>query len=321
MLFAAIAAVAVLIVSARVGGVDARPLPPGLATGGQLTATLLPLAKLAHIAAAVGVAGTLITALLVRSGPRMDVAGDAVLARVRPWAIAWAAAALGTALLSISDIAAIDVVDVVTSDALLDYLWTIKQARALMVTALCALLVAALAALATSSRWGPLALLVVAGVGAGAPTLTGHAATAANHYVAIGSLLVHVLAVTTWVGGLLGLIIYVRALPSALSLAVRRFSTVALWCYVIVAASGVVNAATRLDPVDEVFTSSYGWLVLGKGLAVLVLGAIGWLHRSRTIPAVIQRRPRAFARLAGAEILVMAGTLGLAVALSQTPTP
>lgn len=48
--------------------------------------------------------------------------------------------------------------------------------------------------------------------------------------------------------------------------AARRFSTVALWCFVAMALSGVINALVRLSPAD-LFRTEYGGLVLAKAAA------------------------------------------------------
>jgi putative copper export protein len=66
-------------------------------------------------------------------------------------------------------------------------------------------------------------------------------------------------------------------------------------------------------------TSGYGAVVFAKAVAFACLVAIGWCHRSRTLPALAAGRPSAFWRVAAGELMVMAATVGLAVALSRTP--
>ena len=61
--------------------------------------------------------------------------------------------------------------------------------------------------------------------------------------------------------------------------------------------------------------------MLGKLAALLILGALGAAHRSRTLPALRAGRRWAFGRLAAGELVVFAATVGLAVALSRSPTP
>ena len=97
--------------------------------------------------------------------------------------------------------------------------------------------------------------------------------------------------------------------------AITRFSTLALWAFVIVGVSGVANASVRLVAWGDVFGSSYGRLVVAK------VAALGASRRVRLAPASPHRRSRAhgFLTLAVTELFIMAATIGLAVALSRTP--
>lgn len=71
----------------------------------------------------------------------------------------------------------------------------------------------------------------------------------------------------------------------------------------------------------ELVGSRYGWLVLGKVAALSALAGFGWWHRRHTLVQLTAGRPGAFRRFAGREVLLMIGTIALAVALSRTPTP
>jgi putative copper resistance protein D len=87
------------------------------------------------------------------------------------------------------------------------------------------------------------------------------------------------------------------------------------------AVSGVINALVRL-PVTDLFTTSYGLLVLAKVALLVVLGVIGYFQRERGVKAVIATGSgRALIRLAGIEVLIMFVTLGVASALARTPPP
>ena len=100
---------------------------------------------------------------------------------------------------------------------------------------------------------------------------------------------------------------------------VRRYSTLAGVCFAVVALSGVVNAALRLGTFSALATT-YGLLVVGKVIALGLLGVAGVLHRRRVIPRLGTERS-AFARLAAVELIVMGATVGLAVALSRSAPP
>ena len=55
-------------------------------------------------------------------------------------------------------------------------------------------------------------------------------------------------------------------------------SAVALWCFVAMLFSGIINALVRIAPAD-LFSTSYGRLVIGKAVALALLGLIGWRQR------------------------------------------
>jgi putative copper resistance protein D len=105
-------------------------------------------------------------------------------------------------------------------------------------------------------------------------------------------------------------------------IAVPRFSSLALWCAIAVAASGLVSSALRLASPTELVTTWYGRLVLLKLLLIAVIAAFGVWHRRRHLPRLATDPSRLlFVRVAATEVLVMAATIGVAVALSRTPPP
>ncbi|WP_336921956.1 copper resistance D family protein [Aquipuribacter sp. SD81] len=289
---------------------------------GPLTRALLPVARLAGELAAVAVVAGLLTCVLapagaLRSSPARGVPG---------WAAGWAAVSVASALLGASDISNQPVPAVLGSGQVLDYLVIIPQARTHAVTAGLALALAATTAvlLRRDGRVGPrtaLVLLVPTGVAVAYPLLTGHSASAANHQLALTSLVVHVLAALAWVGGLAGVTVHLRSSPDALVPAVARFDGLALTAFVVVAASGLLNAWVRIPDPAAWVSSAYGVLLLGKVAALLLLGVAGALHRTRTLRRLRAGEAGAFRRLAVAEVGIMGATFGLAVALSRTPTP
>ena len=62
----------------------------------------------------------------------------------------------------------------------------------------------------------------------------------------------------------------------------RRFSSVALWCFVALGISGVLTATTRLGSWGDLATP-YGVLVLVKVAALTLLGLAGAWHRRVTL--------------------------------------
>ena len=124
--------------------------------------------------------------------------------------------------------------------------------------------------------------------------LTGHSSAGGAHDLATNSLLIHLIAGALWAGGLLALLAHAMRSGEHADLAARRFSALALWCFVAMAASGVVNALVRIQ-LPELVRSEYGWLVIGKFVALCVLGVIGWRQRRSGVAALSDRSgsPRA----------------------------
>jgi cytochrome c oxidase assembly factor CtaG len=152
--------------------------------------------------------------------------------------------------------------------------------------------------------------------------LSGHAAGSDDHQAAVDSLGAHLVGVSVWVGGLAAVVLLSPWVGDTLPVTVRRYSTLAGGCFVVVALSGLVNAWLRLGSWSGL-ASAYGALVLVKTAALATLGLAGWWHRRRLLGALTDGPAgrRAFLRLATGEVLVMAATIGVAVALSRSAPP
>jgi putative copper resistance protein D len=316
------AAIAALLVALVAGGAVTEQVVPGLGDAGAVTRWGLPVTRLAmDVSAAFTVGALLAAAVLLPSddGRLTDAAGEYL--RAASWlATAWAAAAGGSLVFTVSDILGEPVGQVVAGSELSSYVGQLPQGLALMLVVLIAIMIALLAR-TTFSASGALGLLAMATVALLPPPLTGHSASSPNHAVAVVGLALHVTAVVPWVGGLTVLAWHALRRKGRLAVAADRFSRMALWCYVIVGFTGAANAVSRLPHLTELLTTNYGRLVLIKIAAFCVLGWAGWLHRTQTLPAVAAGRPRAFARLATVEAAIMAGTMGVAVALARTAPP
>ena len=154
--------------------------------------------------------------------------------------------------------------------------------------------------------------------------LKSHATGGAGHADSTTSVVVHMVTAAVWLGGLLTLIVVRPALPGRqLSAAVRRYSTLALICFIALAGSGFLAAWTRVNTVDALL-SPYGLIVLAKTGAFLALGLFGALHRRWSLNR-LQRDPgrggQHFIALAVAELAVMGAASGMAAALARTEPP
>jgi putative copper export protein len=201
---------------------------------------------------------------------------------------------------------------------------SLNQVRALAAAVVLTALLAVILSGARTVATAQVALVLTAAALTG-PLLTGHGAieqTAFWSVLATTSLVVHVFCATAWIGGLGSLIRYGREHVAA----VEKFSRLALVCAVTIGVTGLLTAEIHLGGREDGFglitqwvTTGYGALVFAKAVAFVVLVWIGWRHRQATLPALAANEPGAFWRLAAVELLIMAGTVGLAVALSRTP--
>ena len=152
--------------------------------------------------------------------------------------------------------------------------------------------------------------------------LTGHAAGAANHAMAVNSIGLHLVAVTIWVGGLVTLVVVRDSNPERQAHLVKRYSTLALIAFMIVAVSGIAMSVINLGKFENLFTP-YGLLLALKVGALLLLGAIGGHYRYRLIGrmATIPAKAKEFWLIVIGELLVMGAAVGLGTALSRTAPP
>jgi cytochrome c oxidase assembly factor CtaG/putative copper export protein len=326
--------VAAMIVAGLAGGALREQVIPGLGDAGNLTRWGLPVSRFVMEAGGTLTVGMLLGAAVLLPATRGTLDPQAVrYLRGASWiAAVWAAGAAATLIFTVSDILGVPADKVVSGGELSSYVGQLPQGTALMFVVLMAAMIALLAR--TEATPGAAAgLLVVSLVALLPPPLTGHSAASPNHELAISALAMHITALAPWVGGLLLLVWHATHGGDHLGVAAARFSRMALWCYVAVGVSGTANVVSRLPDPALLYTTDYGRLVLVKLTLFVIMGIVGYLHRERTLPALmahapkgysrpaVTRPPWAFARLAGVEVLLMTATLGVAVALARTPPP
>lgn len=300
---------------------------------GAVTRWGLPIAEaLRDIAAAVTVGLLVLAAWALPAGtwrsptsPRADVdtrlAGACAVA-VRLAALAatgWVVCGAVALVLSYSSIAGVPVTAPGFVDQLTTFATEIDLLRALLISTTLAAVVAVGGAFATRhATVGALALVALLALTPLA--LTGHAAGTRGHELAVDSLAGHLVGVSVWVGGLAALVLLRSRLGDHLPVVARRFSTLALACFALVAGSGVVNALVRVGDLTGLATA-YGALVVVKVGLVVLLGAAGWRHRSRLLGRLDEGVAGAFWRLVAAELVLMGAAVGLGVALSASRPP
>jgi cytochrome c oxidase assembly factor CtaG/putative copper export protein len=163
---------------------------------------------------------------------------------------------------------------------------------------------------------GANALLLLSLAAIIAPVFESHSASSGSHALAIGSLVVHVVAISLWVGGLVA-ITFLKAQDRAMAL--PRFSALALWAAIAVSASGTANAWARLN-FQSAWSSDYARLVLLKILLTSVLIFFGYLNR-RQLKGSLKLDGKQLGRLISVEVLIMAITTFVGSKLSTMQPP
>ncbi len=182
-------------------------------------------------------------------------------------------------------------------------------------------------AVSGSSRATARAVTVAAGASLLAKAMTGHAAGTASHETATSTMLVHLLAVGVWVGGL-AVLQLLPAGPRDDAAVIRGYSRLALVCWVALWASGIWALAVRMNGIGDVVTSAYVQLALLKALLLALLGGAGVVQRRLLAdaagPAGVEGRGldrHLFGRLALLELALMGLAIALAAAMSSSPPP
>jgi putative copper export protein len=320
VLGAALAAIAACALTLWLAGAADVVSVPGIPAPPPAIAWLVPALRLVADAAAVMTVGCLFGAVVL-------VPGDTVLStagyrwvRLAGWgAAAWALASLASLPVLLADFLGTGL-SAISFRGVTSFVLSVEQGRGLVLVAVLAAVVAALARTVLTpvgARW----LLVVALAATIPPAFTGHTAEEANHNLAVTAVAVHVLGVALWAGGLLALLLAAKLTGPARTTAVELFRRLAAPLALLVAGSGAVTAFTRFSAPGQLLSTGYGAVLLVKVLALAGLLAIAAWHRRRSLPELRAERPGTFLRLAGAEVLLFAATIGLAVGLARTPTP
>ncbi len=297
----------------------------GLRDPGDLTTLGVPgVSAVGYVAVALAVGSALFAAFFVppQSDGVLDIGGYRSLRWAGKFFTVWVVCAVAMIMLSISNLVGRSVWSLLSTGDLFTAYPTVADARTWTVTAVFAVLAMAFARF--GMHWGYVFGALLFGVLSLMPlALAGHSAAGGNHDIAANSLIGHIVAAVLWLGGLFAVVAYALAGGRWRALAVRRFSRMAFWLILVVGVTGVINAAVRVRAAD-LFTSTYGLLVVAKVVALIVLGGLGALHRRRTIATLADDpdAPRSlFVRFGLVELLVFAVTYGIAVALAQTPPP
>ena len=167
------------------------------------------------------------------------------------------------------------------------------------------------------------ALLAALGLASLVPmALIGHAAGTAGHAMAVNSIGIHLVAVVMWVGGLVALFTVRGESYEESALLTRRYSTLALAAFALIAISGIASASIRITKISDIF-SAYGALLILKVSVLVLLGVLGAIYRTRLVGKLAQGAAvaKSFYSLVAVEFVLMGTAIGFATALAKTAPP
>ncbi len=296
----------------------------GIPDPGALTTYGLPAVRaVSEVATVITIGSLFFAAFLVppqKSGV-LDVGGYRAVRTAGIAAVVWAATAALMVPLTLSDTSGASFAEALRPENLFGALGQVETALAWAWTTVIALITALLIRMAVRWSWVPY-LLLLSLVALMPVALTGHSSSGGSHDIATNSLVLHLVAASVWAGGLFALLVHAWRGGDHTDVAARRFSFAAGLAFVVMALTGVINAAVRVS-FEDLTTTTYGRLLIAKIVALILLGVFGWMQRRGALPALeadpTGRGP--LVRFAAVEAFVLAATVGLAVGLGRTPPP
>ncbi|WP_285488753.1 CopD family protein [Amycolatopsis taiwanensis] len=300
----------------------------GAVTSGPLVAVGLALSRSVLDGAAVVTVGMSLLPKLLVPEPAASVAAPLALARLIATvsSAVWLVAALVSMVLEVVDI---NVGEPFTIAAIGWYVRGAGAGQAHLVVACCAFVYLVVTVLAL--RRGeevPAELRIAVAVFALLPLSTaGHAASGAQglENLALVSIELHVIAAVSWTGGLLAVLLLLGLDRNLLAGALPRFSKLATVCVFLTAFTGLFDGWYELHRTPGIlwylalFTTRYGWVLIGKGACVAAAGLLGGYTRLRLLPKIVERRTTAVVTWTTVEIGILAEAFGLAAVLIRAP--
>jgi len=318
MLILAVSALVALVAALVFGGAAA---PLMLGDPGDFVRWSLPIARMVNNISAALMIGPMVLALF------------ALRAGEKPFETAMDTASIGAALFTVSAAATgfLTFLAAFTPELSLGeqfgadlgrYLLTLPLGQAWLITTILGAVVTILAFAWRS--WTPTLLTTIIALVALLPMATqGHSGELSGHVIAVNSILLHTVGAAVWLGGLMLLVVLYLAKGVDAQALVRRYSSLAIAAFFVVAVSGVVRSTVGLGSWDALW-SPYGIIIIAKVVLLCGMGLLGAWYRARLIPRMGEARggaSRWFWMLVLGEVALMGLASGAAAALARTPPP
>ena len=253
--------------------------------------------------------------LVLDKDGKLSTSGSKIRSIISISAFAWFFSSVLNILFTLANILGESVTAVLDPAVLQSFVLQISLGQYLFFQTLIALFVAITSRALTSSGYTAI-LLLISLIAISAPVFQSHAASSGSHALAIGSLLIHVIALSFWVGGVIAITLLNQ---DDRKISLPRFSQIALWAAIAVVISGVINASARLN-FAAAWSSSYAYVVILKVLVTFVLLYFGYKHRNY-LAAKPSVNWRAMTRLISVEAAIMIFVTALGSWLSSNQPP
>ena len=318
-----LAALFALLIGLYWGGSAYETPAEGLPDPGPLVGWGLPVAKLLSVALGALTIGLLLAAAFLLPSPGRGVVSksgrrDLLLASAS--AAGWSISSLFVLFFTHATVMGQPLLQALEPQTFLTFAFEVPQNVAFLLTAILAAIIAVSALV--SATTGAAALLTgVAFIALILPPINAHGSGSGDHSLAMTSGALHAAAAAAWIGGLVVLTLHVFRKDAGAGVAIRRFSVVATVALAALAATGLANTYTRLERPEDLWSTAYGVMVIGKVVLLVALALIAYQSRKQLSVGVAagERGPRL--RWLTLEGLFMALTLGLALSMTLTPYP
>ena len=284
---------------------------------GPLISACVTFSKFLNITASFAVVGTLLAMafLLLDSDGKLSTSGEKLRSLLQVSAIFWVIGNIGTIFFTLANILGQSFTAALDPTVMRSFLTQVTLGQYFLFQTLISVIVV-LSSKNIMRINSTIALLMLTIIGIVAPIFQSHSASSGSHSLAIGSLVVHVVGLSFWVGGIFALI-FIDSEDRVI--AVPRFSVLALWSAIAVVVSGSANAWARLD-FKSAWQTTYALVVIAKIVLTIALLAMGYLHR-KNLSKKSAINWVSLGRLIMVEAFVMVSALILGAWLSSNRAP
>jgi putative copper resistance protein D len=188
---------------------------------------------------------------------------------IPPLLVLWVISAIGNLIATLANLFNVGILEMLELNSIRSYIFQTSLGRLQALQVLAALILLIVAPLVRRVG-GAVVAFVIATIGLTAPVFESHSAQAGSHGLAIGSLVIHVFAISCWLGGVMALYLLDR---ESRTLVLSRVATVATWAVVAIVITGATNSLLRLG-FSEDWLTPYGALVISK---IAILGLISFI--------------------------------------------